>query len=685
MSHRPRYVLGTGLSHDGSACLLKDGEMCVAIEKERITRRKHDGLNDMAAIRYCLDAEGIRLDDLELIVQNANFQVFQYGHQWFHGSRDLPASVPVVTITHHLAHAYSAFYASPFEDAATLVIDGCGNAYDDCPNDGAIVPETPPAVAAHLYFEKDSFYGLRDGRLAPLFKDFSPWGLRLREYPMHPNTTKHSIGGLYMAASLYAFDSFDDAGKLMGLAPYGRPGVYDFPIFDLVDGRVFVRYDWMHRFDRPARTKRLFKEHFQYYADIAWWVQREVERAILYVVRSRRELYSSDNLCYAGGVALNAVANRRLIEESGYRRVFIQPAAGDNGLALGCAYYGWIEVLRQERRHHTGSTALGRSYAGPSSDRAVEEFAADGRIEMERPADYIARVADLLADGRVVGWFQGRAEFGPRALGHRSILADPRRLPMRDFINREIKCREDFRPFAPSVLEEDRAIYFEGEADSPYMLLVAPVRPEWRERIPAVVHEDGSARIQTVSRAMNPEYDALLRAFKARTGIGVLLNTSLNRRAMPIVETPAEAIDFLLTSKLDYLAIDGAIVSRAAASVRRAAADDGAALRHLFVEELPARLKRANGASPRPSARIQVNVNRRVAWLIDVQAGEVEPLETGAVPMVHASLNVDEADWRALFAAPPLSWQQLWERGRLEIVGDAHAALEAARILGFTD
>src|SRR5262245_39844099 len=393
---RATYVLGTGLSHDGSCCLLKDGVIVVAIEKERVTRLKHDGGNDADAMRYCLDAEGIGIDDLSLVVQNANFGMFERGNGWFEGPRILGDSVPVVTVSHHLAHAYSAWGPSPFREAAVLVIDGCGNAYDEClDRDGAQVPVDPLAPdVRHLYFEKDSFYVSEGDRLRPLFKDFSPWGKFIRGYPMSPPTTLHSIGGLYAAASIYALLGLDDAGKLMGLAPYGRPGVHDFEIFDLRDGRVFVREDWMARFDNPSRGYDHFRRHFQHYADLAFWVQREVERALLYVVEARRALAPAENLAYAGGVALNAVANRRILRESGFERVHFQPAAGDNGLAIGAAYYGWLVTLGRERVLHDGSTCFGRTYPERAIDHALERI--DDGVAVEKVADPAGRAAELL-------------------------------------------------------------------------------------------------------------------------------------------------------------------------------------------------------------------------------------------------------------------------------------------------
>lgn len=694
-SRGPTYVLGTSLSHDGSACLLRDGQVAVAIEKERVTRIKHDGGNDTAAIRYCLETEGIAIEDLALIVQNGLFGDFSRGNAFFNGPRllrdDLP--VPVVTISHHQAHAYSAVGMCPFPEAAVLVIDGCGSALDECADlQGLGPPFEADDEVRHLHFEKDSYYLWQEGRLQTVFKDFSPWGSLFRvDHPLTLNSvTKHSIGGVYAAASHYCVRGTSDLGKLMGLAPYGREGVFKQRIFDLRDGRLFVDGDWMRGFDRPARTADDFKRDFQYYADVAFWVQREVERALVYLVQARYEMHPASALAYAGGVALNAVANARILAQSKFRRIYMVPAAGDNGVALGCAFYGWLEALGRERVLHSGSTCFGRNYGNDGVAAALRSLAEmpapppaavlatpaekiegllwglqkrlqpgleggwstklrwevagvatfatevrEGRLQVSRDAvgpvtaivradattiasvlqgrlhpahafergrlqctnldallyfhggidwksigaapaapfagdfcwdsdsDPAGRAAQLLAEGKVIAWFQGGSEFGPRALGRRSILADPRRPGVVDHINLRVKRREEFRPFAPSVLREDAATYFECEVESPYMILVAQVRERWRETLRSVVHRDGSARLQTVTADWNPRYYDLLMACKRLTGLPVLLNTSFNRKGMPIVETPEEAVNFFGEADgLDALVMEDLILER---------------------------------------------------------------------------------------------------------------------------
>jgi predicted NodU family carbamoyl transferase len=501
---------------------------------------------------------------------------------------------------------------------------------------------------------------------------------------MHPFTTKHSIGGVYAAAADYCFGSMMDTGKLMGLAPYGDASAFKEQIFDLRDGRTYVNYEWTRNFNRPSRSPHDFWKEFQYYANVACLVQKETERAILYLIKSRREYTKSDNLCYTGGVALNAMANAKMQDEKIFDRIFFTPAAGDNGLAIGCAYFGWMNVLNKDRPVHDGGSCFGKIYPRaqikedlcrfviPETERLkklihaffknvhrfssketapdekyavqfiiggigvffvssigrslqlvdkvdlspdciffsegetfIESFRspevlgramnenrafikgnyhrflrqinrrelllfiadfvtnnADFALEFEENEDVCKAAARLLAEGNVIGWFQEGSEFGPRALGHRSILADPRKAGVQKFINNHIKRREDFRPFAPAILGEHVSDYFEAVADSPYMLLITKVKDSHRNCISGVVHVDGTSRVQTVTSGWNEKFYTLLKEFMALTGLPLLLNTSLNRKGMPIVETPPEAISFFFESALDYLVIDNYIIGK---------------------------------------------------------------------------------------------------------------------------
>ena len=559
---KPIYVLGTGLSHDGSSCLLKDGRIVVAIEKERLTRLKHDGGNDHATVRYCLETAGVRPDELSLVVQAANFEKDSIQRHRYRGRRLFAPGLDVrfITLSHHLAHAWSAVGMAPFQTCNVLVIDGAGSPLDHCRDELTPAQKLYWDAQVGLHCEKDSYYHFDGRRLVPLFKDFSPLthhgDSRL---PLRLPTNTHSIGGLYSAASHYCFGGMDDAGKLMGLAPYGHDTYEGRPLFRFGEGRVEVDYAQLDPFVEPARGYAHFKARFQHYADIARWVQRETERAVLYVLHSRMALQPHAHLAYAGGVALNAVTNAAILRSRHVDRLYVQPAAGDNGLALGCAFYGWLEAFGRERVDHDRSVFFGRPY---SETAIVAALAAHSRVRGTRREDVVAAAVELLVAGKVVAWFQGGAEFGPRALGHRSLLADPRLPDVALRINRDIKFREDFRPFAPAVLPDAAERFFQDAWDSPHMILIDRIRPEWKERLPGVVHVDGTCRVQTVDAAWNPKFAELLRAFGSRTGVPMLLNTSLNRRGMPIVETPTEALDFFATCALDALVMGDYIVEK---------------------------------------------------------------------------------------------------------------------------
>lgn len=566
MSTKPVYILGTGLSHNGASCLLKDGKIMVAIEKERLSRIKHDGGNDSLTIQYCLDYAGIMLNDLSLVVQCANFEKEEIQPTRYRGARLFPDNyqVPVVTISHHLAHAYSAAGTCPFNTCDVFILDGAGSPYTHCDDlEGAIIPEDVNSLPG-LYCEKDSYYHFDGQQLHPIYKDFSLLQLFGHAWPVHLPTNRHSIGGLYSMVSDYCFGNLDDAGKLMGLAPYGREGQFRDALFRLEEGRLWVNEDAFAQFNQPMHPlNRTLNEHFQYYADIAKWTQLELERAVLYIIQSRQGLRRSNNLVYAGGVALNAVANARIKRELRPEGLYMEPAAGDNGLAPGCAYYGWLALMKKERVLHNGNAFFGRPYVSTEVEEAIAGYRAmhpEQEISATYPDDIAEAVAELLAAGKTIGWFQGGSEYGPRALGHRSILADPRIKGVKERINRDIKFREDFRPFAPSVLAEDAGEYFEEGWDSPYMILVDRIRPEWKDELEDIVHRDGTCRVQTVAAGWNPGYHQLLKAFKARTGISVLLNTSFNRKGMPIVETPAEAIRFFYECALDVLVMNDCLI-----------------------------------------------------------------------------------------------------------------------------
>lgn len=567
MKNKPIYIIGTATSHDGSTCLLKDGKITYAIEKERITRSKHDGYNDNQSIQYCLDAEGITLKDVSLIVQNDNLSDFKFGNDSLYGERLFSnyKDIPVQTISHHLAHTYSAIGTCPFEEFNILIMDGCGSPFEQCIDVDGIIPDIELIKKLpHLFMEKDSFYHFSDGGLQTIYKDFSEWGFygNIFHYPMYPMTTKNSIGGIYDAVSRYCFGDVSDPGKLMGLSPYGELGVFQEYIFLLNNERAFVNYEWISKYNNKANDYNDFKEHFQYYADIARGVQLELEKAVLFIVKERMKYSKNGKLAYAGGTALNALANSLIIKNKLVDELYIQPAAGDNGLAIGCAFYGWLEVLKKERIIHNGSTCFGRNYLNDDIEKEILNYSTISHIKSN---NIIVETAILLKEGNIIGWFQEGSEFGPRSLGRRSILADPRNLDVRNFINSNIKFREDFRPFAPSVLKEDAESYFEmNGVESPYMILVFEIKDGWKNELKSVVHENNTSRVQTVTPDWNKKYYDLLTEFKNQTNLSVLLNTSFNKKGMPIVETPKDAIDFFIECELDYLIIGDYIISKKA-------------------------------------------------------------------------------------------------------------------------
>ncbi len=561
---KPMYVLGTGLSHNGSAVLLKDGVVCVAIEKERITRLKHDGGNDSEAIQYCLDAEGISLQDVELVVQTANFEIPDRDR--FHGKRLFAGSEnpKMISISHHLAHAYSAAGTCDFDECVVMVIDGCGSPYEQCSDvsQGTILPENLKELANNgMWCEKDSFYYFNGQKLNTLFKDFSPIENHAKSTLKLP-TTKHSIGGFYAAISHYVFGNMDDVGKLMGLAPYGKEGLIGKEAFEFRDGSLEVRMDWQDELKMPSSGYTFFKEHFQYYADVAFWAQQQVEKAVSECFKDRLGRFPHKNVCYSGGVALNAVANAKLLNEEIVSDFYIEPAAGDNGLALGCAYYGWLEVLKKPKVKHNESTCFGKSYSKEEILNNLANGSKSWEIHESGITDLLTLTAKKLADGLTVGWFQDHCEFGPRALGHRSILAHPGIPGLGDHINAAIKFREDFRPFAPAVLPEFVSTYFRSGRKSPYMILVDHTKPEYQEQLKNVTHVNGTARVQTIDKTWNPLFYQLVQAFQKESGIGVLLNTSFNKKGMPIVETPEQALALFEESALDVLVLNEFLICK---------------------------------------------------------------------------------------------------------------------------
>ena len=575
MPKKRTYVLGLNTyDHDVSACLLRDGEIAYAIAKERVTREKHASGFYKEVIDYCLDAEGITLDDIDLVVRNCYIlPVPEMEDRLLY--QDLPGFLPeyeradakshpyflsrsdkVVSISHHLAHAYSAFAVSPFEEGAIMIVDGVGSYRSD-------VNESFPATdtATPLARESESYYKFSGSKLECLKK---VWMEPDRGFLSDEFYNMPGLGALYSRASTYIFGDWNKCGELMGLAPYGRPGNVK-PLMQIKDNTLTVPR-WTSELSKPyiadSDQKWETSPLMKHWEDLAWRVQDDTEKVLLARAEWLRETTGAKNLCIAGGVALNCVANGRVARESGFENVWIQPAAGDDGIAIGCAYYGWLEILKQPRSFVMDHSYVGRRYSDQEVSEATAKFLVSVQTTQTK-SDNIARdTAKLLADQKVIGWFQDRSEFGPRALGNRSLLADPRKPEMKDILNSRVKHRQPFRPFAPIVLYERAKEIFEGDEDSPFMLIAKNVRPEWRDKIPAIVHVDGTARVQTVREETNPTLYRLLKEFDALTGVPVLINTSFNVKGEPIIETPRDAVICFLTTGIDHLVMHDTLVSK---------------------------------------------------------------------------------------------------------------------------
>ncbi|MEW6660688.1 MAG: carbamoyltransferase [Thermodesulfobacteriota bacterium] len=590
----PDAILGiSAFYHDSAAVLLADGKIIAAAQEERFTRKKHDPSYPANAVAYVLAESGLRLSDLSAVAfYDKPLLKFERLLETYHGfaprglrsflmaipvwikekllMRKLlrdelaklgPGEPPLLFPEHHLSHAASAFYPSPFAEAAILTLDGVGE-------------------------WSTSTIGFGRGKELSILREL--------HFP-------HSLGLLYSAFTYYCgFKVNSGEYKLMGLAPYGNPDseqvqkwrqlildelvdlredgsiLLNMDHFDYATGLTMCRNDrWTSLFGVPPRPKETFIT--QEYMNMALAIQQVTEEIVLRLAATTKKLTNADNLVMAGGVALNCVANGKLLRQGLFKDIWIQPAAGDAGGALGAALAAWHIWQNQERSSNPGSDRMQGAYLGPEFGageilRVARRFQAPYRHYPDFQ-EMIRDVAALLAQGQVVGWFQGRMEYGPRALGNRSILGDARDPEMQKRLNLKIKYREGFRPFAPSVLMEDMEKYFALDRPSPYMLLVAPVQESrqnplppgyedlplferlyhLRSDIPAITHVDYSARIQSVHRETNPRYWQLIEEFKKQTGYGVIVNTSFNVRGEPIVCTPLDAYQCFMRTEMDYL------------------------------------------------------------------------------------------------------------------------------------
>jgi carbamoyltransferase len=556
MNHEP-WILGISASHNGSAGLLKGDRIVVAIQEERLSRFKRHriyGARTSKAVAYCLNYAGIAPSELSLVVLCIQGRKQDQLHDLRLESflNVLTNKIPTITIPHHYGHALSVFATSGFAESAVLIVDGTGSPVSDFTAQELSVMNGDKARDS---WETISLYHASGTTVVPLEKHVIERGAWL---VMHDGEMPSfgSLGGMFSAAAQQIFGEASEAGKVMGLAPYGRAEFAASDFFDVVNGRFHFKDTVPRQFRYHERWPNRASE----YEALAGSVQAALEEALLYLVQHVRELCGSENLCYAGGVALNSVANERIIRESGFKSVYIMPAAEDSGTSIGAAYYGLWQLTQHNSQRPILHDAPGRSYSSAEVSAALE---AREDVRVVYPTDVLSDAVELLCDGKIIGWFDGGSELGPRALGQRSILCDPRQPDAKETLNRRVKMRESFRPFAPAVLLEEAGKWFEfGDTTpkSPFMLRVVKVNPERKDDVPAIVHVDGTGRVQTLTRANNGRFYELVKQFYEKTGVPILLNTSFNRMGQPIIETPTDAIECLLNTGLDCCVFEDRIV-----------------------------------------------------------------------------------------------------------------------------
>lgn len=555
--------------HDSTACVVKDGKLVVAIEEERLTRKKHTNAFPLQAIKRCLEIAKITADDIDHVAVSIRpgmdwAKKLSYGltigkdlapfckHElfgtmymqkglknWFNSTFPGQKKPELHYVPHHLSHVVGSFLVSPYDNAALLSVDGSGE-------------------------WATTFMGVGTANNYQCFRqDYFP----------------NSLGSVYEAATEFCgFQPNYDEGKTMGLAPFGNPDTFRddvariFWVNDDLSVGVDLSY-FEYQYWKAQRCSEKFYETFgsprkkdskakfeQNHLDVAAAFQCRLEECMLQIARSLHERTKEEYLVIAGGVSLNSVTNGRLVRESGFRDLYVMPAAGDNGTAIGAAYYVQNHILGHPRTFVHDDPYVGTEYSNADIERILKEcklegtFVPDGALEKT--------TADLLARGNIIGWYQGRMEIGPRALGNRSILANPTLTWMKDKVNAEVKHREPFRPFAPSCPIEDTPRFFEMSVADPFMLKVCDVLQDKQSVLPAITHVDGTARLQTVHKDTNPRYHNLLKECENLTGVPVILNTSFNIMGEPIIESPIDALRCFFSTGLDYLVLGNYILNK---------------------------------------------------------------------------------------------------------------------------
>jgi carbamoyltransferase len=552
-------VLGFSNGHDKGAVIIEDGKIKVGISQERLSRVKHDGAYQggkipWESINYCLNYLGWTYNDLDLAVYSTTEIIDDVQQQFQQKVKNFNIN-KLFFIPHHLAHAYSSFFSSGLDEAAVIVADASGSIlnYQNklhkwySKDRTGLSPEEDWTEAMSIFkFTKNGYEEV-----------YKKW----IKYPIPVNTSDEtSLGMLYgQGCKQLVYDQDTNswaAGKLMGLASYADEDVVnDAELYvKELDNDIFIP-------NTPIYPRVSHLSDFASRSSVAGIYQREQERASLILSRIAKNLTNSPNVCTSGGSFLNCNANQAIVDSNLWDSCFFVPPSDDSGIPLGCAWFAYQKMADIEKNELL-SPYLGKTYSREEIVSAINSFSHIEFTEFDNFEDLTDIVSHYLSIDRVIGWFQGGSEIGPRALGNRSILASPAKKWMTNFINAEIKEREWYRPFAPSVLHEYKDELFESPYFSPYMLTVTKVREEWRNKIPAVTHIDGSARPQSVTREMNEKFYKLISKFNEKTGIPCLLNTSFNGPHEPIIETPVEAINTFLRQKLDYLVLGNFLLTR---------------------------------------------------------------------------------------------------------------------------